>query len=142
MKRLFILLPLIFMGGLINAQHIISINSKQVLKLNEEDDNADENIKLNLNFKHPAAAVFEAKDLKGSKQWKRSYIIYDEQDNEILKLNASKKVNTQQVAIKELLKKLEAGKKYFLYTMATPSNPKLAAVVRVRRILLCAVIVQ
>ena len=133
---------LIVIGGGANAQHLISLNGKQLFKVNEDDDNTGKKLALKLKTNYAATAALEVKELKPSKKMIRSYMVYDEQDNELIKLVKSKKPGTQQVLIKGLLKKLEAGKKYFLYTIAIPSDPKLAAAVRVRRILLCAVTVE
>lgn len=139
MKKGIALLLLIFAVVFVHAQHIISVNGKQVLKANEEDDNAGKKVGIKSKAGYPAAAVFEVKDLKGSKKMVRSYLIYDAQDNVILKLGASKKRYAQQVLLKDLLSKLEPGKKFFLYSSAIPSDPQLAAAVRVKRVLLCIV---
>lgn len=129
-------------GVTVNAQHIISLNNKKQLTINEEDDNSNQTLVIKLRPAYPTKALLTIKDVKQSKAWIRTYNISDEKDMVILELGKSAKANTQQVLIQTVLKKLETGKKYFIYTWAKPADPKLAAAVRIRRVLLCAVTVQ
>lgn len=142
MKKILSLFLLMIIGMTVNAQHIISLNNKKQLTINLEEDNSGKALIIKLKGAYPAKALLTIKDLKQDKAWVRTYTITDEKDNVITELSKSSKANTQQILIQSLLKKLEAGKKYFIYTLAKPADPKLAASVRVRRYLLCSVTVQ
>lgn len=142
MKKIFGLFLLMIIGATVNAQHIVSLNSKKQLTINHEEDNSGKALIIKLKGGYPAKALLTIKDLKQDKAWIRTYTITDEKDNVITELSKSSNASTQQIPIQTLLKKLETGKKYFIYTMAKPADPKLAASVRVRRYLLCSVSVQ
>jgi hypothetical protein len=142
MKKIFGLFLLVMTGLMVNAQHVILLNNKKQLTINHEEDNSSKSLLIKLKPAYPVKSLLTIKDLKQDKAWIRTYTITDEKDNVITELSKSSKANTQQIVIQTLLKKLEAGKKYFIYTMAKPADPKLAASVRVRRYLLCSVIVQ
>ncbi|MBI1781028.1 MAG: hypothetical protein HYR66_06625 [Sphingobacteriales bacterium] len=142
MKKIFGLFLLMIIGVAVNAQHVISLNNKKQLTINHEEDNSSKELVIKLKAGYPAKALLTIKDMKQAKAWIRTYTVTDEKDNVITELSKSTKANTQQILIQTLLKKLEAGKKYFIYTMAKPSDPKIAASIRVRRYLLCSVTVQ
>lgn len=129
-------------GNAANGQHIISLNNKKQLTINEEDDNSNKALIIKLKPAYPPKALLTIKDLKQDNAWKRTYNITDDKDHVITELGKSSKAGIQQLFIQTLLKKLEPGKKYFLYTWAKPADPKMAASVRVRRYLLCSVTVQ
>lgn len=133
---------MLIVGVTINAQHIISINNKQQLTINEDDDNSSKKLVIKLKPSYPAKALLTVKDVKERKDWLRTYNISDEQDNVLLTFNKTANAGVQQTAIQTVLKKLEAGKKYFLYIWAKPANPKMAAAVRIRRVLLCTVAIK
>lgn len=69
----------------------------------------------------------------------RSFMLVDENDAELYRLDNVKATNI--ITLKTLAAKIETGKTYKLYTMAIPKDPKKAAVVRVRRILVCSITV-
>lgn len=69
-----------------------------------------------------------------TKTWDRSFILEDE-SGELLLQKEKTKILTLKTA--ELATLLETKKKIKVYTEAIPSDPKLAALVRVRRVHLC-----
>lgn len=126
MKKLLVLLLLIFTCTIIYAQHIISVNGKQVLRVKGKEDNADKKIKLKSNNNYKAGAALEIKDIKSSKNWIRYYIIYDEQDNLIMGFDNNKESNLKLVFIKLLLLRLETGEKDFALRFGVEIVPCLS----------------
>lgn len=140
MKKIISLFLLLFVCGLLKAQYVISINNKKRLTIKESENNAA--LILKLTPPYPAKAMLSIKEIKQNKGWLRSYDITDNKDNVITSLENTYSTDTKQTLIQQLIKKLEPGEKYSIYTWAKPSDPKLAASVRIRRIFLCALVIE
>lgn len=69
----------------------------------------------------------------------RQYMLVTSGDEDLKISFSSKSVGITSALLKDIFAKTEKGKIYNLYTIATPADPKEAALVRVRRILLCKV---
>ncbi len=69
------------------------------------------------------------------KDWKRTVIIVDENDNELLR-KEGKTVNIQNEELRSFFKKAKAIE---VYTMSLPADPEKAALVRVRRVHLATI---
>ncbi len=67
------------------------------------------------------------------KKWKRSILIFDESDNELLKKESSS-IKLTPDELSDLFKEKKIIK---IFTVSIPSDPSEAALVRVRRIHLC-----
>lgn len=80
------------------------------------------------------------KEAKPAAGWIRSLMFFDENDNDLLRkdsISATTKIDN--AAIKQLF----AGKKKIrIYTISLPTDPNLAARIRVRRVHLCTLELQ
>lgn len=72
------------------------------------------------------------------KGWERTILMYDEKDNE-LKKQKGKKLKLKTSALKSLLNQYKTVK---IYTINSPTDPKLKERVRIRRVHLCTLILQ
>jgi len=70
--------------------------------------------------------------------WKRTFVVYDSEDNEIMTLDSMKE-NCYGVSLQALLKVLQQAKQYALYTMILPEDPQKAMEVRIARQLVCKI---
>ncbi|MGK2861332.1 MAG: hypothetical protein ACSLE0_05325 [Chitinophagaceae bacterium] len=67
------------------------------------------------------------------KKWKRSILIFDESDNELLKKESS----SIKLSAAELGDLFKENKLIKIFTVSVPSDPAEAALVRIRRVHLC-----
>ncbi len=113
----------------------ISLNKKIILSTSNEDETTNTK-KIQRSALTKKAAFLDIKYTQGRVRtgWDRSITFYDENDAELLSksIKADLKLNS-----KEMKKIAAAGKKIKIYTIAVPSDPKIAATVRVRRVHLC-----
>ena len=79
---------------------------------------------------------------KTEKEWKRSFSIYNSTDAVVATITPCKISGNYEILLNKILPKMVKGETYTLYTMAIPRDPKKAAVVRVRRVLVCTINVQ
>jgi hypothetical protein len=86
--------------------------------------------------------LIENKNIQNEKKMIRKYMLMTEQDEELAINFTSKVLGTSFVLLKDIFKKTEKNKSYFLYTIATPADPNEAAYVKVRRFLLCKVVIK
>lgn len=70
--------------------------------------------------------------------WKRSFTLYDSSSNEIASLKLMRKYEYC-ADLKSILPKLEKNKNYFLYTVALPTDPQKAMLVKPARRLVCKI---
>jgi hypothetical protein len=105
-------------------------------------DNDNENKILNIKPLVPAAKeAFLTATIANEEMddgWKRNFIIYDAEDNEMSRL-IDMKQNTYCVSLKNLLPLLKKDKEYFLYTSVLPTDPQKAMEVKVARQLVCKI---
>jgi hypothetical protein len=129
----------------IDAQNIINVKlQKQSISAGLDDDNSNKVLVINGNAKplKTDKLVIYNNNKAEKKIWKRSFMIFDEADTEVIKLSTAAKDSYYEIPVVDLLAKLKKYKDYSLYTIAIPTDPKKAATVRVRRILLCKVRVK
>ena len=86
--------------------------------------------------------LIENKNINNEKKWIRKYMLMTEQDEELAINFTSKVVGTSFVLLKDVFKKTKKNKTYNLYTIATPADPEEAAYVKMRRFLLCKVVIK
>lgn len=109
----------------------IKLNNKLLLATSKEDEKVNskkvtsaewkKNGNLEISFKESTPDV-----------WRRSFLLYDEQDNQLL----TKDSVTFSKTPLAILRKLFAGKKEIrIYTIVSPLDPNIA--VRLRRVHLC-----
>ena len=147
MKKTFLFLSLGLTYMLLQAQNAqpdswkIKWNKKVILETSKSDEAANiRKIKsADLKKNYVLEILYKESDPKKEKQWNRSFLFFDESDNEILR-----KDNTRNAKITAAeLKKLFGNKKKIkIYTIAIPTDPGLAARVRVRRVHLCTLELQ
>lgn len=112
---------------------------KKVL-LNTSTEDAEKNIiKLSLtDLKKAKTFTVTYTEAAPQKGWERSISLYNDKDAE-LKKQTTKNFSLQAAAIKSLIEKWKMIK---IYTINMPTDPKLKAQVRIRRILLCTLILE
>jgi len=82
---------------------------------------------------------YKEADVAKEKEWIRSFMLFDENDQQLLKKDSTRHVKITAAQLKKLFGN---KKKIKIYTIAIPSDPDLAARVRVRRMHLCTLQLQ
>ena len=82
--------------------------------------------------------ILSYNEISPQKEWERTIQLYDVKDNE-LKKQKGKKFTLKASELKTLLNKYKTIK---VYTLNSPTDPKLKARVRIRRVHLCTLILQ
>lgn len=144
MKYLFLLFNFLFASTVKQDAQFIVFFREQSVALTLEDDNTDKVIKIDLQqlSKENSALVVKSNIWKSEKDWKRHFIIFDETDNEAAHLTASDKNGIFCLPAKEISKSLKSGKIYFLYTTLIPKDPEKAMGIRVKRQLMCEIVIE
>jgi hypothetical protein len=145
MKKIILLLSLSFVYMLPQAQNLqsdswkIKWNKKVILETGKSNETINtRNIKL-ADLKKNYVLEISYKESDPKKEWNRSFLFFDESDNELLRKDSTR--NTM-IAAAELKKIFGDKKKIKIYTIAVPSDPDMAARVRVRRVHLCTLELQ
>ncbi len=146
-KKMTIFLSLSFVYMLGQAQDAqpdswkITWNKKIILHSSTSNEAANvRKIKsADLNKNYILQISYKEADVKKEKDWIRSFTFFDETDNEITRKDSTRKVK---IAAAELKKMFGDKKMVKIYTVAIPSDPNLAARVRVRRLHLCTLVVE
>src|SRR5436853_130506 len=142
MKKTFVLLLLSFAYMLPQAQNArpdswkITWNKKVILETSQDDEAANvRTIRFNdLKKNYVLEISYKESDSKRQKEWVRSFMLFDEADNQLIRKDRTR---NWKITAAELKKLIGDKKKFKIYTMAVPSDPNLAARVRVRRVHLC-----
>lgn len=139
MKFLFVFL-LSFISSIVVAQDSwkACLDKKALLKTSTE--NAQKNVidiplaalKKNRNF---VVSYTESAPQKG---WERSISIYNEKDEELQEQKGRRLV----LKASELMKLFEKSQTLKIYTTYLPTDPKMKAQIRVRRVHLCTLVLQ
>ncbi len=126
-----------------DIQFTVSVQ-KQTITVLVDDDNSDKILEINLQqpFEKGDELIVKNNMWKEERDWKRNFIIFDEEDNEAAKITETKTAGLYCISPNDLKKNLEPGKKYFLYTTALPKDPQKAMEVKVRRQLVCVIEVR
>jgi len=114
-------------------------NRKEVASFNLKKETEDEKKVLLLNraLEEPGFFIITYTPAAEQADWTRNYVICDSTGKELRKFD---NLGGQLKMINDDIARLIGDrKKIKIYTWATPSDPNLAAVVRVRRILLCTI---
>jgi hypothetical protein len=142
MKLILILLAtLLLQQADAQKNSIIVTAQNQTLKVNLQDENPEKVIAIKSTLKSATTGklTITNTDWIKDKDWKRSFEIYDNADQSIAKVAPTKTSGKYEVLLKTLTSKMKKGETYSLYTIAIPRDPKKAAVVRVRRVLVCSI---
>jgi hypothetical protein len=145
MKLILILLAtLLLQQADAQKNSIIVTAQNQTLKVNLQDENPEKVIAIKSTLKSATTGklTITNTDWIKDKDWKRSFEIYDNADQSIAKVAPTKTSGKYEVLLKTLTSKMKKGETYSLYTIAIPRDPKKAAVVRVRRVLVCSILIS
>jgi hypothetical protein len=136
MKKIYLVTLLLFSALFMAAQNNwkVTLNNKTLLSTGKEDEQA--------NCRKISAAAWGAdgylqvayKDANPEKEWSRSIFFTDEADNELIRNDNTANVK---ISLSELKKAFAGRNKIKIFTTATPTDPDLAARVRIRRVHLC-----
>lgn len=119
----------------------IKWNKKVLLQTSEENETANTRKikKADLSKKYCLEIIYKESDPAKEKEWKRSFLFFGNTDNEVLRKDSTLNIK---IPAAELKKLFSNQKKIRIYTMAIPTDPDLAARVRVRRVHLCTLELQ
>ena len=134
MKNLFFITGLILTGFFAQAQTDswkIKLHNRVLLNTNQEDE--AKNLKKIKSTDWKKNGYLEIIYTEADPTfWKRSFLFFDEKDNQLLSIDSTTRVK---ISLSKL-RKLFAGKKEInIYTVASPLNPDI--LVRIRRVHLC-----
>lgn len=144
MKNIFLLVFLFFSTNLWSQEEIEPIlicAQGTASKASVMKDNIANVLTLD-SEKKEGKLLIENKNINNEKKWIRKYMLMTEQDEELAINFTSKVVGTSFVLLKDVFKKTKKNKTYNLYTIATPADPEEAAYVKMRRFLLCKVVIK
>ena len=141
MKNIFslIALPLvIFSFGTQNGvSWKVTFGNKKLLVATQENQNKNivfiSAADLNKPGRYFTLSYREMNAVSKKNGWKRSIIIFDESDNQLIKKDSS----AIRLSTAELKKLFNERKQIKLFTISIPSDPSRAALVRIRRVHLC-----
>jgi hypothetical protein len=144
MKKIFLLLSLGLTYMLLYAQNAqpdswkIKWNKKVILETSKSDEAANvRKIKMSdLKKNYFLEINYKEADAKKEREWTRSFMFFNESDNELLRKDSTR---SWKISAAELKKLFGDKKKIKIYTVAVPTDPNMAARVRVRRVHLCTI---
>jgi len=144
MKNIF-LLAILFVSTTLWSQEeiapIIICAQGTTLKADNLKDNTT-NLLILDSHKKEGNLLIENKNILNEKKMIRRYMLLKENDQELSIEFTNKQDGISFVLLKNVFKKTEKNKTYNLYTIATPADPTEAAYVRMRRFLLCKVVIK
>ena len=139
MKLLFaFLLSFIAMSTIAQDSWKVCLDKKVLLNASTENEEKNVINVSSADLRNSKNFVVSYKEGSVQKGWERTIIIYDEKDNQ-LKKQAGKKLSLKASELKILLNKSKAIK---IYTINSPTDPKMKAQVRLRRVHLCTLVLQ
>ena len=104
-----------------------------------DDDNNDKVLVLQRSNSSAAThLVAKVNNEEITAGWKRTFVVYDSEDNEMMSLDSMKE-NCYGVSLQALLQVLQQAKQYALYTIILPEDPQKAMEVRIARQLVCKI---
>ncbi|MBL7741753.1 MAG: hypothetical protein JNK14_21215 [Chitinophagaceae bacterium] len=114
----------------------IKWNKKVLLTATSENESANTRKlkKTELSKKYFLEINYKEADPVKAKEWKRSFLFFGDTENELLRKDSTQSVK---IAAAELKKLFGKQKKIRIYTLSIPTDPDLAARVRVRRVHVC-----
>jgi hypothetical protein len=139
MKMLFTFL-ISFIGMSVIAQDSWKVCLDKKVLLNTSTEDAEKNVTKisSADLRKSKTFAVSYKETSPQKGWERTITVYDEKDNE-LKRQTGKKLTLKASELKTLLDKYKTIK---IYTINFPTDPKMKAQVRLRRVHLCTLVLQ
>lgn len=138
MKKL-LLIPLFFITLLAAAQDrwTVKLNNKTLVNTTTENEKTNSKTVRPAEWKQQGYLEVVYKEAGTKKEWRRSIFFCDENDNELIRKDDVTRVKIPVAT----LKKTFAGKtKINIFTTVAPTDPDLAARVRIRRVHLCTLV--
>jgi len=144
MKKIFLLLIFISAYGASRGQSgswKITWNKKVILQTTKSDEAANtRSLKASdLKKNYVLEISYKEADAHSAKEWIRSFMVFDESDKELFRKDSTRNLKITAAQLKKLF---GDKKKIKIYTIAIPSDPDMAAKVRVRRVHLCTLLLQ
>ena len=144
MKKIVLLINMLLVGTVLLAQTDswkITWKKKTILQASKEDENANTKKinKIDLDKAYSLEITYKEADPKKIKSLTRSFLFFGETDNELFRKDSTR---SMKLSATELKKLFGDKKKIKVYTIAIPSDPNMAARVRVRRVHLCTLELQ
>jgi len=142
MKYILVLLTFLLVHTAYAQKGGVQVSAQtKTIYVNLDNEDAGKVLTINRKLKSIATGKLSISNLDWSKEkeWKRTFSIYSDEDEAIIDITPCKASGKYEVSLKRLVSKIVKGKKYSLYTIAIPKDPKKAALVRVRRVLVCSI---
>ena len=115
----------------------VTFGNKKLLTATEENQNKNivsiRSADLDQPGRYFTLSYREMNSISKKNGWKRSIIIFDESDNQLIKKDST----AISLSANELKNLFKERKKIKLFTISIPSDPSQAALVRIRRVHLC-----
>ena len=112
----------------------VSLNDKLVLSSTKEDEASNTKKISSTVLKKNGELYVKFSPALQAKGWRRSILIFDEDDNEVIRQDGG---NILRVDNKKLLNLFSEKKQIRIFTTLTPTDPNIAARTRIRRVHLC-----
>ena len=145
MKKYLLLLTALFAFCMIevNAQSgdtwSISLNKQTLLRSPVESAEPTIFISKSALQKGKSMLTIQYATAEGEKDWNRTFTFNYENEQTVKQASLKNQSGSISFAAKDLLKAAQSNKPVFVYTMSLPNDPAVAALVRIRRILLCKI---
>jgi hypothetical protein len=114
-----------------------NIKWKGEVILSATAENEKENVK-SVVLDDASILVVRYKEAVAKADWARSILIFGEGDNELMRINSK----AAKIGAEELKKAIGNNKTIKIYTVSLPTDPEMAARVRVRRVHLCTLVLN
>jgi hypothetical protein len=140
MKMFYFLLAAFFMHTAVLGQAAwkVTLNDKTVLNASAEDEAKNIVYIKTADLKKKKDLILSYKEKKNKAGWERAITVYDENDRELKQQKGTKFT----LSPAELRSFFRQSGKLRIYTRALPTDPKLKAAIRVRRVHLCTLIAE
>ena len=116
----------------------ICLDKKVLLNTSEEHEEKNIIKIFSSDLKKSRLIIVSYKEESPQLHWERSILVFDEKDNE-LKKQTGKKLSIKTAELKTILVQSKTIKVYTLYS---PTDPKMKSQVRLRRVHLCTLVLQ
>ena len=122
-----------------NDTWLISLNKQVVLRSPAETAEPVVFISKSALQKGKSMLTIQYTTENGEKDWNRTFTFNYANEQTLKQASIKNQSGSISFAAKELLKAAQLNKPLFVYTTSLPNDPDVAALVRVRRILLCKI---
>ncbi len=144
MKKILLLqcvfVALLFLKVKANDSCTIFLNKKTIFKGAVDQENAVGYLNLkHVRYKKCDCITIKFKSDNENKGWYRTFFINTENDQQIKKIEMPKQSGAVTVSATVLNKQQEKRQPFFIYTTSLPADKKMAASIRVRRVLICKI---